>query len=115
MDATSAQHRPFRCAQREEGISCQAYLTLMFFFPWHILHRASLLSQVYYCPCKSASKQRPLTAFRINTYEKQGGCYNLRNSYNPMLTQRLAAREVLEFAESFHAPARQKRQEAQLP
>ena len=33
----------------------------------------SLIRHLYYCPCKSVSKQRTLSPFRMNTYEKHGG------------------------------------------
>src|SRR5467141_3309673 len=67
--------------------------------------------------CESVSKQRTLTTFRMNTYAKQGegGRYSLRNPHNPMLAEGVAAGGLLQLAESLHAPARQKRQEAQLP
>src|SRR6266852_2745172 len=66
--------------------------------------------------CKSVSKQRTLTTFRMNTCEKQGGGGTyLRNSHDPVLAQGVAARELLQVAEPFHAPARQKWKEAQLP
>src|SRR5712664_2070682 len=67
--------------------------------------------------CKSVSKQSTLTTFRMNTCEKQGegGRYDLGNPHNPMLAEGVAAGELLQLAESLHAPARQKRQEAQLP
>ena len=35
--------------------------------------RYASLSQVYYCPSKSVSKQTTLTPFRMNTYAKPGG------------------------------------------
>src|SRR6266478_1951847 len=40
-----------------------------------ILLALGLVSLVYYCPCKSVSKQSTLTTFRINTCEKhrEGG------------------------------------------
>src|SRR5260370_10023879 len=84
----------------------------------HRLPKGARLSPFRINTCKSVSKQMTLIPFRINTYEKhrgEGGRRNLRNSHNPVLAEGVAAREFLQFVQAVHAPASQKRQEAQLP